>query len=291
MLKDILFKGKVLNILIISAILFAAFLHAFWNFLVRGGDDKILAMAAIVFGHAPLAFLGLLIVGFPEKEALPYIIASSVLHVGYQSFLMNAYRFGGLTQIYPIARGAAPLIIAVLSIIMLIDKLSILQLIGVGIISAGILVHGISQFNENEFNLKGFLLALATAGFIAAYSMVDGTGTRITQNSISYYGGLTIGNCLLFSIYLALFHRGVLSRVITEARFTFLVGGSASYLAYVLVLWACLYLPIAVVSSIRETSVLFALLLGTLFLKEKITLQRLIVVFIIVLGIIILRLT
>ena len=272
-------------------ILFAAFLHAFWNFLVRGGNDKVLAMAAIVFGHAPLALLGLLIVGFPDKAALPYIIASSVLHVGYQSFLMNAYRFGGLTQIYPIARGAAPLIIAVISIIILIDELSVPQLIGVVVVSAGILVHGISQTKETEFNMKGFFLALATACFIAAYSMVDGAGTRITQNAISYYGGLTVGNCFLFSIYLAVFHRGVLGRIIQEARFTFLVGGSASYIAYVLVLWACLYLPIAVVSSIRETSVLFALLLGTIFLKEKITLQRILVVFIIVLGIIILRLT
>ena len=153
------------------------------------------------------------------------------------------------------------------------------------------MAHGILQYRNENFNLKGLLLALVTGGFIAAYSVVDGAGTRVIENSVSYYGALTIGNCFLFSIYLKIFHRGVMGKIVKEAKFTFFIGGGTSYLAYVLVLWACLHLPIAVVSSLRETSVLFALLIGVIFLKEKITLQKVFVIFIILFGIMVLRLT
>jgi len=279
------------SFVVVLVILFAAFLHAFWNYLVRGTEDKVLGMAAVVFGHAPLALLGLLWVGLPSMSALPYIIASTLLHVGYQSFLMNSYKFGTLTQIYPIARGSAPLIIALITVVLSADVLKLSQVLGIFIISFGILAHGVLQYRNENFNLKGLLLALTTGGFIAAYSVVDGAGTRVIENSVSYYGALTIGNCFLFSIYLKIFHRGVMGKIVKEAKFTFFIGGGTSYLAYVLVLWACLHLPIAVVSSLRETSVLFALLIGVIFLKEKITLQKVFVIFIILFGIMVLRLT
>ena len=98
-----------MDISIVLVVLGAAFLHAFWNFLVRGTHDKALGMAAVMFGHLPLAFIGLFYAGLPPEGAWPYVMASAVLHLGYQVFLLNAYRFGDLTQIYPVARGASPL--------------------------------------------------------------------------------------------------------------------------------------------------------------------------------------
>ncbi|MDA0361908.1 MAG: DMT family transporter [Proteobacteria bacterium] len=279
-----------MNFGVISVILLAAFLHAFWNFLVRGNSDKTVGMAAIVYGHLPLALLGLAWFGFPKIEALGYIIASSVLHVGYQAFLMNSYRFGGLTQVYPIARGSAPLMIVIISVIISTDHLKYLEILGILTVSLGILLHGFSQFNKDSFGPTGLILAIFTGAFIASYSLVDGTGTRVALNAISYYGALTIGNCILFSIYLCIFNQGVFRRLLADGKYTFVVGGSASYLAYVLVLWACLTLPIAVVSSIRETSVLFALGLGVLFLGEEITFKKVIHATVILLGIVVLHL-
>ena len=103
--------GVFMDISIVLVVLGAAFLHAFWNFLVRGTHDKALGMAAVMFGHLPLAFIGLFYAGLPPEGAWPYVMASAVLHLGYQVFLLNAYRFGELTQIYPVARGASPLLI------------------------------------------------------------------------------------------------------------------------------------------------------------------------------------
>ena len=102
-----------MDISVVLVVLGAAFLHAFWNFQVRSTEDKALGMAAVMFGHLPLAIIGLAYVGLPPMGAWPYVFVSAVLHLGYQVFLLNAYRFGELTQIYPVARGASPLLITV----------------------------------------------------------------------------------------------------------------------------------------------------------------------------------
>ena len=102
---------QYMDVGVILVVLGAAFLHAFWNFQVRGTEDKALGMAAVMFGHLPLAIIGLAYVGLPVSGSWPYVIVSAMLHLGYQVFLLNAYRFGELTQIYPVARGASPLLI------------------------------------------------------------------------------------------------------------------------------------------------------------------------------------
>ena len=109
--------------LLIFSVLSAAFLHAFWNFQVKDTPNKAMGMAAVMFGHLPLAGVGLLYSGLPSLEAAPYLVASAFLHLGYQVFLLNAYRFGSLTSIYPIARGMAPLLITLVSILILNEML------------------------------------------------------------------------------------------------------------------------------------------------------------------------
>lgn len=275
---------------VILVVLLAAFLHAFWNFQVRGSDDKALGVGAVMIGHLPLAILGLIIVGLPPLSSWPYLLGSTVFHLGYQIFLMNSYRHGELTQIYPIARGVAPLLIALVSMIVIRSDFSPQQLAGILMVSGGIILHGVFQFHRTQTPLTGLVLALITGFFIASYSLVDGHGTRHSGNALSFYGTVTVINVAAFMIYLWLFNPGVLSRISTDGRKILLIGGNLSYIAYVLVLWACLSAPIAVVSALRETSVIFALLLGTLLLKEKLTVMKVVVTIIILVGVITLRL-
>ena len=278
-----------MDISVILVVLGAAFMHAFWNFQVRGTEDKALGMAAVMFGHLPLAIIGLAFAGLPPSGSWSYVVVSAVLHLGYQVFLLNAYRFGELTQIYPIARGASPLLITLFTMMTVPGFLQIMEVIGVIMISGAIMTYGIIQYRTNSFGFTGIILAVITGFFIASYSIIDAEGTRITQSAVSYYGASTTANAVLFALYLLWCRPTVFGRIFRDAPSTFIIGGNASYFAYVAVLWACLSTPVAVVSSLRETSVLFAVGLGVLFLKEKMTLLKVGVILTMFFGVIVLR--
>ena len=278
-----------MDISVVFVVLGAAFLHALWNFQVRSTEDKALGMAAVMFGHLPLAIIGLAFVGLPPKGAWQYIFASALLHLGYQVFLLNAYRFGELTQIYPVARGASPLLITLFTMVTVPAVLKTTDVIGVIMVSGAIMTYGIVQYRTKSVGFIGIVLAVITGCFIASYSIVDAAGTRITQSAISYYGASTTANAVLLALYLMRFHPNVISRVYIDAPRTFVIGGNASYFAYVAVLWACLSAPVAVVSSLRETSVLFAVVLGVVVLKEKLTPFKIAIISAIFFGVIVLR--
>lgn len=275
--------------IIIMVVLSAAFLHAWWNFLVRSNTDKILAMIAMTIGHAPLAILGMIYFGLPGWESLPFLIASAVLHVGYQVFLMNAYRFGELSNIYPIARGLSPLILSITTLYIGQDILTTGQMIGILTISLSMIYMGFTQFRINKDGPKGLLLACITGIFIASYSMVDALGTRLTGDAMMYFSSSTILNVLLMAIYSMIFHKHAVMSIISNGKKPFFIGGTASFLAYVMVLWACLHAPVAIVSSLRETSVIFAMILGVFLLGEQISRTKVIVILIMISGVIITR--
>ena len=235
-----------MDISVVLVVLGAAFLHAFWNFQVRGTEDKAVGMAAVMFGHLPLAIIGVFYVGLPPAEAWPYIMISAVLHLGYQVFLLNAYRFGELTQIYPVARGASPLLITLFTMITVPGVLKPMEVIGVVMASGAIMTYGIMQYRNQSVGITGIMLAIITGCFIASYSIVDATGARIAQSAIGFYGASTTANAVLLAFYISMFHPTVLSRVYRDAPRTFIIGGNASYLAYVAVLWACLSAPVAI---------------------------------------------
>jgi drug/metabolite transporter (DMT)-like permease len=278
-----------MDISVVFVVLGAAFLHAFWNFQVRGTEDKALGMAAVMFGHLPLAIIGLAFVGLPPLGAWPYVFVSAVLHLGYQVFLLNAYRFGELTQIYPVARGASPLLITVFTMITVPDVLLPMEVIGVVMVSGAIMAYGIAQYRNKSVGITGTVLAVITGCFIASYSIIDAAGARIAQSAIGFYGASTTANAVFLALYLSRFHPTVVGRVYSDAPRTFIIGGNASYIAYVAVLWACLSAPVAVVSSLRETSVLFAVGLGVVLLKEKMTFFKTAIILIILCGVIVLR--
>ena len=246
-------------------------------------------MTAVVLGHLPLSILGLIFFGFPNLESLSFVLIGAILHFFYQIFLLNAYKYGQLSQVYPVARGLSPLIIILISFIFIGEILSKNELIGVILISISLLIYGIKINFESKTNFMGFVFAIITGCFIASYSLVDGYGARIAQNPIGFYSSLTLINGLFYFVYSSLFYKDILRKITYEGKTIFWIGGSASYIAYAIVVWACTYFPIAVVSSLRETSILFALLLSRVFLKEKITFFSLVIILFILIGIILMR--
>ena len=247
-------------------------------------------MTSVVLGHIPFAIIGILFFGLPNIDGLKFIIASSLLHFFYQVFLLNAYRYGELSEIYPIARGLSPLIILIVSFLFFHEEISKQEIFAIFLISFSLIIYGLKQFLLKKSEVKGFVLAVVTGFFIASYSLVDGYGARVTQNPVGFYSVMTIANGFIFYFFARCKEKEILKRIILSGKMYFFIGGTASYAAYAIVVWACLYLPIAVVSSLRETSILFAVLLGVFFLKEKINLTKSLLILGLFFGVIILRL-
>jgi len=266
-------------------------MHAVWNTLAKNGTDKHLSMTAVVLGHAPLAIATLPFVPIPNIASWPYLATGVGLHIGYQILLLNAYRLGDLTQVYPIARGTAPLLVAGVSTVFLGVKLQINEIIAVLTIAIGILSLGLVRQRDGLRNINASLLAFLTGCFIGSYSLVDGMGARLAGTVLGYFGWLTIGNVILFAAYIAITRPGTLLLVPLQAKQTFIVGGFASYVAYVLVIWAFTQAPIALVTALRETSIVFALAFGVWFLNEKLDLAKVLSTFVTLLGAALLRLS
>ena len=255
-------------------VLLAALLHATWNALVKGGADKDATMTAVVLGHVPLAMALLPFLPPLDPAALPWLALGIALHLGYQLFLIAGYRIGDLTQVYPIARGSAPLIVTAVSVLFLGVALEGLQLLAIAIIGTGIMSLALVRRADGQRNVRAGAFALLTGCFIAAYSLVDGLGAREAGTALGYYGWASGGNALAFVALMAVRHRPMLLRLPREGWRIALVGGGASYVAYALVIWSFTQAPIALVTALRETSIVFALLIGVLVLGERLNLLK-----------------
>ncbi len=277
--------------MVMLGVLLAALLHASWNFLVKRTDDKHLSMSAVVFGHFPIAAAVLFFVPAPRPDSVPYIIAGAILHTGYQLFLLNSYRHGDLSQVYPMARGVSPLIIASISVLFLGVDLSGLELTAVVMIGTGIMSLTMVRRHDGLRNGRAALLAIITGGFIAAYSLVDGTGARAAATALGYYSWLTIINGIIFAGIMRITRPGLVKKVVFQAWRLTMIGGTASFLAYALVIWAFTLAPIALVAALRETSIICALLLGVFVLKEPLDLVKIIATTITMIGVGVLRLS
>lgn len=263
-----------MSTVVFLAVLAAALLHATWNAIVKNGVDKRTSMGAVVLGHVPFATLALPFVPTPDPESIPYLIAGILLHVGYQLFLMQSYRMGDLTQVYPIARGSAPLIVALFSVAVLGVRLEPMELLAITIIGAGIISLSLVRRADGQRNANAAMLAFVTGMFIASYSLVDGLGARLAGTSLGFYSWLAIGNGVVMLVFLAITSPQTLKLVPTKGKAIFAIGGGASFAAYGLVTWAFTQAPIALVTALRETSIVFALLIGVFFLKERLDLAK-----------------
>ncbi len=259
------------------AVLLAALLHASWNAMIKGGRDVLMDTAAIVVGAGVIALPCLFLVPLPAPASWPYIIASIVTHVAYYFFMVSAYRSGDLSLVYPLMRGVAPLLTGVLAILWMHEWPGPLGWTGMLLISLGVVAlafrpQRLGPALHGHGRAVGY--ALANAVVIAVYTIIDGSGARLSGNAWSYIAWLFALDALPFSIYLFVTRRGEFLSALAERRQRGLIGGGLSAAAYAISVWAMTKAPVALVASLRETSVLFATLIGARLLKEHLTPRR-----------------
>lgn len=271
---------------VLAIVLVAAVLHAVWNALVKTSHDRAITLGLVAAGHCIPALALMPFVPVPVAAAFPFIIASTVIHWGYYYFLNISYRFGDLSLIYPIARGTAPVMVALGAMIWADEILSLWAWIGILTVSAGILILAAVRYADK----RGMGAALLTSGIIAAYSVVDGIGIRISGTPIGYVVWLFAAE--IFVAVFVIATRFDRARAISaKARVLGLTGGLISGLAYALALFAKTLAPIGIVSAVRETSVIFAALIGVYWLGEGPARRRLVAASVVALGVILLALS
>lgn len=258
------------------AVLGAGLLHAGWNALLKsaGGSDPLLDTATVVAGSTICSLVALPFVPLPFTGSWVFGLASVVIHFGYYLTLAQAYRTGDLSFAYPLMRGTAPLLVTLLGILFLRELPSAQVSLGILLISAGIV--GIAFAQRHRHPRAAVYWALANAAIIAVYTLVDGAGARASGNAASYVLWLTFLEGLVFLAYIRV-RRGAPATAYVGAQWRRgLLGGFGSVLAYGIVLWAMTRAPVAAVAALRETSVLFAAVIGTVLLKEGFGVARLI---------------
>jgi drug/metabolite transporter (DMT)-like permease len=275
---------------VVVLVLVSALLHAGWNIVLKIRGDRLLVMTLIANGAALIAICILVFMPMPPAAAWPYFAISLGLQTGYHLFLIQAYRYGDLGQVYPIARGTAPVLVLLPALLVAGEKLSLTGILGVLTIAGGIAslaFHGATSLRENY---RSVLYALGTAAFIAAYTVVDALGARETGSPHVYTVWLfAISGFPLAALALARHRRKALIFARENWRVG-LAGGTMSIGAYWLVVWALTIAPMAQVAALRETSVVFAAILAAVFLREGFGAKRVAASCAVAAGIVILRL-
>ena len=257
------------------AVLAAGFLHAGWNALLKSapGGDPLLDTATVVVGSAVWSLVVIPFAGLPDASAWRFIAGSSFIHWAYYVTLAHAYRTGDLSFAYPLMRGTAPLLATVLGVVFLREWPTPQVALGIALISLGIVSIA---FVRREVHPRAALLyALANAAIIAIYTLIDGAGARASGNAGGYVAWLTFVEAFPFLIWIRMRKGATAIDYIGRGWRRGILGGAASLGAYGIVLWAMTRAPVAAIAALRETSVLFAALIGAIWLKEGFGLPRL----------------
>lgn len=272
------------------AVLFAALCHAGWNALIKTGLDPLRATTLIALGAVTVALVLLPFAGLPSTAAWPWLVASMAIHVFYFAGLIEAYRAGDLGQVYPIARGAAPLMTATAATIFVGEHLFALGWAGIAALATGVLLlsaRGGSGLAHLDRRAVGF--ALFTAVTICAYSVVDGVGARASGNAPGYTLSLFVGNGICLILY-ALGREGTAAlKPLPHLWRRALLGGAMQIMSYGIALWAMTLAPIAIVATLRETSVLFGTAIAVAMLKEPLKPARIAAAVLIMAGLVAIR--
>ena len=259
--------------LVFAVVLGAAVLHATWNALVKHGGDPFLRLAIVNLTGSAICLPLLPFVAPPVPGAWPWLVASVVIHIGYCSSLCLAYRLGDLSQVYPVARGVAPPLVALLAWLTVGEEPSWGGLTAVGLISAGILIIAFGRRADGQG--KAHLVLAAFCGTcIAAYTICDGLGIRAAQGTLEYIIWFFFFDGLPFGLGVLWLRRRQLRASVPGVLLPAVGGGALSFLAYGLVIWAMRSTPMAYVSGLRETSVILATIIGTRLMGEPFGRER-----------------
>ena len=257
--------------LIAAAVLAAAVMHASWNAIAHGFRDQLVVFALIGVGDLLIAGTAVFFVPFPAAGAWPWLLASVAIHLVYMTLLMQSFRLGDFGQVYPIARGTAPLVVAAVAHLFLDERLGLWQTAGVAVACAGL--SGIALWGlrgtDTRPHWPALAAAFATGLSIAAYTIVDGVGVRASGSAMGYTAWLV----LLMGPWIplaALVLRGPgIVRALRPVAVRGLLGGAISITAYGLVLWAQTRAPLAPIAALRESSIVVGAAIGAVFLKER----------------------
>jgi len=269
-------------------VIFAALLHAGWNAIVKGAGDTRLTTVLVLACSAIIAVVTLPFLPQPAPASWPYLATTMVLQIGYFSLVAAAYRAADMSTVYPLMRGLAPLLVASVGTVVLGEQPGPFGWLGIALICGGVLSMAL-RGRHNDAR-RGIILALINAVVIATYTLVDGTGARLSGAPISYVLWLNILAGVPFLAWGLLRHRAPLLQHIRRNWMLGFVGGIANIASYGLALWAMTQAPIAIVAALRETSILWGTLIAVLILRERIDAPRLIATGIIAAGAVAIRL-
>jgi len=280
----------VLSPLVFVLVLFAALGHASWNALVKSGRDPLVTQTYVIGVPGLLCGLALFFVPLPDPASWIFIALSALIHQAYYFLLLTAYRHGDLSQVYPIARGAAPALVAVSAWVLVGEALTTSQSVGLAVVCLGIVSFSRAlplpgrKTIRRDGELKGIFFALLTAATIATYSVIDGLGVRVSGSALGYIAWLFFFEAVPLVAVALWARRGRLRAAFGVQMKRGIAGGIIAGLAYGIVIWAMGVAPLAHVVALRETSVIIAALMGTRLLAEPFGASRLAAAIMVVAG-------
>jgi drug/metabolite transporter (DMT)-like permease len=272
------------------AVLLGAACHAGWNAFLKIKLEPFTAMALIAVMSAIVVLPALFFLPIPPAPAWPWIVASMVFHLGYFVGLSEAYRIGDMGQVYPIARGTAPLMTALASTFIIGEAIGLRGWLGILVLVSGVFLLSMRGGRDLHFDKRAVAFALFTAVTICGYSVVDGSGARAAGNAHAYTVWLFLLDGLMMLVFVLLRRGRAVFAEFAGFWQSGLIGGALSLAAYWIAIWAMTVAPIALVAALRETSVLFAAAIAVVVLKEPLQRPRIIAALMIVAGLVLIRL-
>jgi drug/metabolite transporter (DMT)-like permease len=276
---------------VFAAVLLAAACHAGWNAAIKRGLDPLATTVSISIGAALVALVLMPFAGLPGAASWPFVIASVLIHLVYFAALIESYRSGDMGQVYPIARGSAPLMTAAATTTLLGERIGWLGWCGVVLLAAGVLLislRGGRDLARLDRRAVGF--ALFTAVTICAYSVVDGVGARLSGSANAYSLALFVGIGPMMAVYARVRSGPAVFTAMRRHGAIGLAGGALQLGSYGIAIWAMTVAPIALVAALRETSVLFGAVIAVVLLKEPLRASRIAAALLIVIGLALIRL-
>jgi drug/metabolite transporter (DMT)-like permease len=275
---------------VLGVVLLGALLHASWNALVKSRTDTFLVTVLVAGGAGLLSALGLLVLPAPNAASWPYIAISPVVQLAYYALLIAAYRGGDMSHAYPLMRGSAPLLVALASGPLIGERLGAVQWLAVGCICGGILALYFTTRAKHPGAHRTTVFALMTACMIAAFTLIDGVGVRKSGEPVAYTMWIFMLTAVGLIAWAAARRPGELAAYARVNMRIVLLGGAANLGSYAVALWAMTHAPVAAVAALRETSILFAVAIAGLVLREKINPQRIAAVALVGCGAVAMRL-
>jgi drug/metabolite transporter (DMT)-like permease len=278
--------STTLSLTVTLAVLVAAVTHATWNAIAHGIKDQTLAFGLIGVGGIMVGIPLIIVAAMPRGDCWPYLLGSVAIHVFYNLLLMQCYRLGEFSQVYPLARGTSPLVVTILAAIFVHEHLAIAQVTGVVVVSAGL---GVLVLAGRRPGRAAFAAAVGTGLTIAAYTTVDGVGVRLSASPVGYIGWLMVLESLCVPMFALARRRDVVLKQRPRVLLAGLAAGALSVLAYGLVLWAQTRGALAPIAALRETSVIFGAIIGTLIFREPFGRTRIVATVLVAAGIVLLN--